>query len=319
MDGNTILKSNGSSTFDNPLLVGVVLYSTTASLSLILNLFVVFLFIRRNRLLCNPHNRCILNLSMTDILVSISILTSPDFVFGEAFFNTKQHSNVTRELYCRVLWNKCLTYMFAVTSLYTSVVLSFERWLAVKHSVFYKNQFKVCHMNFLIMASWIVGIITVVPTSVLLVEGVYDKPAQNCQFVLVKNKSYNILLATGQFLFQLVVPLLLITFAYIDVFRGIKISLRFAVSARAENINGIKRLKKVTKVAAITTIVLLVCWVPNTVLYFVSLLVQESPEDYSNPFVFVFSLLTFCNGSINPCIYVFSNPDLKNALKDIFY
>jgi hypothetical protein len=78
-------------------------------------------------------------------------------------------------------------------------------------------------MNVLIMASWITGFTAEVPVTVLT-EGIYDP-------------------------------------AYIlDVFRGMKTSLRFAASARAENINGIKRLKKVTKVAAITTFVLAVCW-----------------------------------------------------------
>lgn len=48
------------------------------------------------------------------------------------------------------------------------------------------------------------------------------------------------------------------TFAYNDVFRGIKTSLRFAAHARAKNI---KRVKIVTKVATITTIVLVVGWI----------------------------------------------------------
>lgn len=51
------------------------------------------------------------------------------------------------------------------------------------------------------------------------------------------------------------------TFAYNDVFRGIKTSLRFAAHARAKNI---KRVRIVTKVATITTIVLVVGWIPNT-------------------------------------------------------
>ena len=61
--------------------------------------------------------------------------------------------------------------------------------------------------------------------------------------------------------FQVVAPLLLMTFAYIDVFSGIKTSLRFAAHARAKNI---KRVKIVTEVTAITTIVLVVGWIPNT-------------------------------------------------------
>ena len=124
-----------------------------------------------------------------------------------------------------------------------------------------------------------------------------------------------LLLSIGHFFVQVAVPLTFITLAYIDVFRGIKTSLRFAASARAENINAIKRLKKVTKVAAITTIALAVCWVPNNTLYFFSLLAHEPVNAHNNPLITLVTLLTFGNGCINPFIYVFSNPDLRNAIK----
>ena len=317
MDWTITAGSNRTSTFGSRPLASTILYSTVASLSLILNIFVVFLLICGNRLLRNPHNRCILSLATTDILASISVLTNPDFVLGETFYNTKGHNPVTRELYCRVIWNKYLTYGLAVTSLFTSVVLSFERWLAVKRSVFYKIRFKTFHMNLLIIASWIVGFISDVP-NIFFVESAYERPAESCRFVLAKNKSLNLFLAIGQFLFKVVIPLIFITFTYIDVFRGIKTSLRFAACARTDNINAIKRLKKVTKVAAITTIVILVCWVPNNILYFSSLLAYEPVNAHNNPFVIFVALLTFCNGCINPCIYVFSNPDLRKAMKDIW-
>ena len=225
MDGNITIESNGSSTFGSyPPLVSAILYGTIVSLSLILNFFVFLLFVCRNHLLYNPHNRCILALAITDILLSIAVLTGPDFLFGETFYNTKGHNHVKREVYCRLIWSKYLPYAIAVTSLYTSVVLSFERWLAVKRGMFYKNQFTVYHMNLLMIASWIAGIITGIPSTVL-VEGVYDRPSQTCQFVLAKSKLFNTLLPTGLFLLQVVVPLTLITFAYVEVFRGIKTSL----------------------------------------------------------------------------------------------
>ena len=313
---NITAGSNVSSSFGSPPLVGTILYSTISSLSLILNIFVVFLLIRSNRLLRNPHNRCILSLATTDIIASISVLTNPDFVLGESFYNTRRHNPVTRELYCRVIWNKYLTYALTVTSVYTSVVLSFERWLAVRRSVFYKKRFTIFHMNLLIIASWISGLMAGVP-NIFFVEGAYERPTESCRFVLATNKLLYVFLSTVQFLFQVIIPLTFIILAYIGVFRGIKTSLRFAASARIENINAFKRMKKVTEVAAITTIVVVVFWVPNNILYFISLLVHEPVDGHNNPLVTFVTLLTLCNGCINPCIYVFSNPDLRKAVKDI--
>lgn len=93
----------------------------------------------------------------------------------------------------------------------------------------------------------------------------------------------SILLSTGLFLLQVVIPFTLIASTYIVVFRRIKASLRFAASARTETVNATKRLKKVTKVAAITTFVLAVCWLPSSIYFFTSLVVYER-EAISNWF-----------------------------------
>jgi hypothetical protein len=317
MEKNITHVSNGSGSLRNPLTTGAILFSTQVSFSLMANFLVVFLFACRRHLLCNPHNRCILSLAITDILTSISVFASPNFVLGENVYHPKGNNYLTRELYCRILWSNFLPFALGVTSLYTSVVLSFERWLAVRRSIFYKRRFKIRHMNVLIMASWITGFAAEVLVTIF-VEGVYDKPTESCRHILVQNKISTICLSTGLFLFEIVIPLALIILAYIDVFLGIKTSLRFAASARAENMNSIKRLKKVTKVAAITTFVLAVCWLPNSVLFYYSLLVNDPLYDKRSPFVMFVALLVCSNCCINPCIYVFSNPELRNALRDMF-
>ena len=70
---------------------------------------------------------------------------------------------------------------------------------------------------------------------------------------------------------------------------------------------------KRTKVAAITTIVVAVCWVPNNTLYFFSLLAHEPVNAHNNALITLVALLTFGNGCINPFIDVFSNPDFKKC------
>ena len=317
MDENTTVGSNGSGSLRHSSTAGAILFSAQASVSLMANIVVVILFTCRKHLLWNPHYRCILSLTITDILTSLSVLFNPRFTLGEKFYNPKAHNYFTREFYCRIVWNNFLPFALGVTSLYTSLVLSFERWLAVRRSIFYKSRFKIRHMNVLIMASWITGFTAEVPVTIF-VEGVYDKPTENCRQILVQNKISTICLSTGLFLFEIVIPLALIILAYIDVFLGIKTSVRFAASARAENMNSIKRLKKVTKVAAITTFVLAVCWLPNSILFYYSLLVNDPLYDKRSPFVMFVALLVFSNCCINPCIYVFSNPELRNALRDMF-
>ena len=311
------LETNGSESGRHSPTIGLIVFTVQASLSLIANSLVVALFISRRRLLCNPHNRCIMSLSITDILASISILFAPRLVIGEEFYKSAAHEYMAREFFCRILWNNFLCFALSVTSVYTSIVLSVERWLAVRRSMFYKMRFKVRHMNMLIIAAWVVGFMTELPV-VIFAKGVYENPEDICGYVFPQDKTLSICLSTGLFLFQTVIPLTIITLAYIDIFRGIKTALQFATSARAENVSGIKRLKKVTKVAATTTFVLAVCWLPCSVWFYISLLYFEPPNHYYSPSRILVATLVFTNGCINPCIYVFSNPELRKALRNMF-
>ena len=318
MDGNITKSFNRSENLVYPQVASSVIFSIQASLAVIANILVVFLFTCRRHLLCNPHSRCILSLAITDVLTGISLVFCPRLTTGEAFYNPSALSFIAQDVYCRILWSNFLPFAFGIASVYISVVFSFERWLAVRRSIFYKTRFKIRHMNMLILASWITGFTAEVPI-IFFVEVAHDQPSEICRFVLAKNKSLSTLLSTGWFLFQTAVPLVLMTLAYIDVFRGIKASLRFAASARAENITTIKRSKKVTMVAAITTFVLVICWLPCSVYFFVTLLLFQPLEDYSSPLLWLIALLAFSNSCINPWIYVFSNPELRNAFKSMFH
>ena len=189
----------------------------------------------------------------------------------------------------------------------------------MRRSIFYKSRFKIRHMNVLIIISWLIGFATEAPLT-FFIQGAHDHTAlESCRCTLSQNKLSTVFLSTGLLLSQAVLPSALISLAYIDVFRGIKTSLLFAASARAENIDGIKRLKKVTKVAAVTTFVVAVCWLPCSIAFYLSLLISEEPmNDNRNPFMVFVGLLAFANGCTNPCIYVYSNTDLRSALKDMF-
>ena len=153
---------------------------------------------------------------------------------------------------------------------------------------------------------------------IVLIECVHDDPAKNRRDVLARNKKFSISLSNGLFLFQTVVPVALIVAAYIDVSRGIKASLQFLASVRTDKVNCTKGLKKVTKVAAITALLLVVCSLPCSIyFYYTSLKYEPKIQGYRNPFLFFVGLLAFNIGCINPCIYVFSIPELRNAVKEI--
>ena len=294
-----------------------VAYSVTASIALVGNLCVVYMFARRRKLLEKSHNRCILNLALIDIFTALSLLSNPRMVLDETFYQVSSQNYLTRELYCRIIWSKCLPFSLGITSLYICVIISLERWLAVRKSFFYKNRFTTWHMNVLIVGCWIAGFASEIPVT-FITTGVYDNASIICRWNVknnLKNKAISIII----FLFHSLLPFTLIFAAYVDVFRGIRESLRFIATAGSKNFSSQKRLKKVTQMTAITSFILVLCWFPNHVYFFLLtfgyLPFNKNPDDVAN---IIFGVLAFFNSCLNPFIYVFSNPVFRKAFQELF-
>ena len=297
--------------------IGFVLFVVQASFSLLANVVVLILFSCRWRLLQNSHNRCILGLALTDIFTSIAVISAPRLTLDEEFYRPWINNRLNRELYCRVLWSNYLPFSLGITSLYLVVVLALERWLAVRRSVFYKTRFKPRHMNILIVSAWIVGFAVDSPVLTFF-HAVYDHPKETCRYAFPQNKAQLTTLACLMYFFQTILPLALILLAFVDVFRAIKTSLRFAEAARAKNIHCLKRMKRLTLIAALVAFVSIVSWIPSSTPFFVSLLNNEPFLNLGRPLPIVVSFLCFSNTVINPTIYVFSNPELRNVLGRLF-
>ena len=296
-----------------------VAYSVTASVALVGNLCVVYMFACCRKLLENPHNRCILNLALADILTALSLFSNPKFVLDETFYRVSSQTHVTRELYCRLVWSHYLPFSLGITSLYTCVVLSLERWLAVRKSFFYKNRFTTWHMNVLIMGCWIAGFASEVPVTFITI-GVYDNASMICRWDMQNNLKSKVI-SIALFLAHSLVPFTLIFAAYVDVFRAIRASLRFVATAGSQSLSNLQRLKKVTQMTAITSFILLLCWFPCQFYFLLSTLgyapipLRNNPDDVHN---IILGVIAFSNSSLNPFIYVFSNPVFRKAFKEIF-
>lgn len=290
-----------------------IAFSTTGSIALAGNSFVVYLFMRNPKWLSKSHNRCILNLAIADILTALSLFLVPGFVMPRRYYQMPPPNYLARELYCRIIWTQFLPFSLGITSLYTCLVLSLERWLAVTKSLFYKNRFKTKHMNMLILASWIAGFVNEIPVLVIA-RSVYDQAPIVCRWVIEDTRS-SIPMTIALFLGHTFLPFVLIFGAYVDVFRTIRASIRFGKSASNISLNSLKRMKKVSQMGAIASFILVICWCPAQIYFMLSVLgYTEFPEpNTSNVTVILVIALVFLNSCLNPLVYVFSNPAFRKA------
>ena len=133
LDENTSLAHEGS-----PLMNGLFIF--IALLSFVGNLLVVVLFLRNKKWLYQTYGRLVFALAVVDMLTAVCLFATPLAVHHEKRMHSPS-KGIAREMYCRLLWSHYILFSFGITSIYTCLVLTTERWVAVAKPL-YKRKYK---------------------------------------------------------------------------------------------------------------------------------------------------------------------------------
>ena len=171
-------------------------------------------------------------------------------------------------------------------------------------------------MNVLIVVALLEGY--VVETPALLGSGITRKQGRICQ---VNYESITLGAALVMFCVHGLLPFTTIVLLYVDIFRTIRKARKFAATARAVNTGNFARMRRITRMTAITSSLLMLTWMPGQTYFLLASMGQTSEKPWANPndpSSSVLGLLAFSNSFFNPFIYVFSNPTFKKAIVEIF-
>ncbi|XP_075587813.1 allatostatin-A receptor isoform X2 [Dermatophagoides farinae] len=260
---------------------------------------------------CNPQmysttNLLIINLAIADLLFIIFCVpfTAWDYAFPYWPFGS---------VWCKVV--QYLIVVCAYASIYTLVLMSLDRYLAVAHPIRSISLRTVKNANRAILILWIFILLFCIPTFIThnvsydnSSDGVYSV----CNFL---TEEYSYALYQVIFcLFSYVIPILLILILYILMLKRLWFS---GIPGRNMSSESVRSKKKVTRMVVIVVIIFACCWCPIQII-----LVLRSFNVYELSTTKVIiqitgQVLAYMNSCMNPILYAFLSENFRKAFRRV--
>lgn len=249
----------------------------------------LFLYNQRKVLFKKPYTVIIFALALTDVITAIFLFLCPGYTFAITIPEPKGTSALW--LYCQVLYGRMALFMIGLASMNLCVLLTFERWLAVVRPSQYMLKINTKRAVIGAMACYILAIVTIMGSSPAVRIHPENPAGKRCSY----GKGAN-LKVTGVvgFLMKSIIPFSIIAGLYLHVIYKMK------TGSEVGREHGDALRKKITKVAAIATLTLMLCWTPNQVTYLLFILGHATQ---GTTWMDVSVLLVFFNSCVNPVLY----------------
>ncbi|XP_011170316.1 allatostatin-A receptor isoform X2 [Solenopsis invicta] len=262
----------------------------------------VVLVVAANPGMRSTTNILIINLAVADLLFVIFCIpfTATDFVLPYWPFGN--------------VWCKIVQYLIIVTayaSVYTLVLMSLDRYLAVVHPIASMTWRTENHAILAICVAWVVILALCTPALVIHGEEV-ESPSENLTVCRILEQYDWTSFQVSFFLTSYVLPLVLIVIFYMSMlaklWRGARVS--------AESRRGRRR---VTRLVFVVVGVFAACWCPIQVIL-VSKSLDVYPLTTATVMVQIVShILAYTNSCINPFLYAFLSDNFRKAFRKIIY
>ncbi|XP_023234664.1 allatostatin-A receptor-like [Centruroides sculpturatus] len=262
--------------------------------------------------LCNPQmrsttNLLIINLAVADLLFIVFCVpftawdyALPYWPFGDAW--------------CKVV--QYLVIVCAYASIYTLVLMSLDRFLAVVHpitSISLRTERNALIAIFLV---WIVILLSCVPA--LKAHGEFNYMFAHAEYsmcIFLVNEGYNhAMFQICFFLSSYVIPLSLIFALYLLMLKRLWFGVAPGGHVSSESVRSKKR---VTRMVVVVVVIFAVCWCPVHIV-----LVMKGVEAYRLTPVGIAiqiaaQILAYMNSCVNPILYAFLSDNFRKAFRKV--
>ncbi|XP_017882301.1 allatostatin-A receptor-like [Ceratina calcarata] len=263
--------------------------------------FLVVIVVAANPGMRSTTNILIINLAVADLLFVIFCIpfTATDFVLPFWPFGN--------------FWCKMVQYLIIVTafaSVYTLVLMSLDRYLAVVHpitSITWRTE------NYAIVAICIAwAMILAISAPAFFIHGEFQEDSSNGTTCRILPQYSWPTFQISFFLVSYLLPLLLICFFYIcmliRLWRGDRVSAESA-----------ERRRRVTTLVFVVVGVFAFCWCPIQVIL-VTKSLDMYPASSATIMVQITShILAYMNSCVNPILYAFLSDSFRKAFRKIIY
>ncbi|XP_063709468.1 allatostatin-A receptor-like isoform X1 [Culicoides brevitarsis] len=267
----------------------------------------VVLVVAANPQMRSTTNLLIINLAVADLLFVIFCVpfTATDYVLPSWPFGD--------------LWCKFVQYMIVVTahaSIYTLVLMSLDRFLAVVHPIASMSIRTERNALFAIIFLWIIITTTAIPVAVTHGEVMQVWQGESNSACIFLYQDYNLVgFQVSFFLSSYVIPLALISMLYVAMLARLwKGAPGGRVSAESR-----RGKKRVTRMVVVVVLAFAICWLPIQLI-----LVLKSLKLYETTTIKVIMqvaahVLAYMNSCVNPFLYAFLSDNFRKAFRKVVW
>ncbi|KAL9885482.1 allatostatin A receptor 1 isoform 1-T2 [Glossina fuscipes fuscipes] len=269
----------------------------------------VILVVMVNQQMRSTTNLLIINLAVSDILFVIFCVpfTATDYMLPEWPFGDP--------------WCKYVQYMIVVTchcSVYTLVLMSFDRFLAVVHPVTSMSLRTERNASMAIIMAWVLIVTTAIPVALAHSVRYYHYRGRHytaCVFSSDNQMWSHLGFQLSFFLSSYVAPLTLICFLYI----GMLARLWKSAPGCKPSAESRKGKRRVTRMVVVVVLAFAICWLPIHII-----LVLKALNLYVNTHVTIIMqifahVLAYTNSCINPILYAFLSDNFRKAFRKVVW
>ena len=285
-----------------------VIFGLIVALGLLGNLLVIVV-IMKNEKMRSTTNILILNLAIADLcfIVFCVPFTATAYAMPTWPFGT---------IWCKVV--QYLMYVCAYASVYTLVIMSLDRYLAVVHpiqSMSYRTQKNTVYI---LVALWGVVLIGHVPLLIqhdVISYDYYGELRSAClNAKTVQNVPAARIFYGSFFVFGYVLPLSLIVILYGFMLKRLLYGVVPGGSQRAESIRSKKR---VTKMVVIVVVIFALCWLPIQIIFIIQNFGNFAQGIPAIAAQMVSNCLAYMNSCVNPILYAFLSDNFRRSFRKL--
>ncbi|XP_069952293.1 allatostatin-A receptor [Cherax quadricarinatus] len=282
--------------FEYAIIVAIVvpiIFGIIVLVGLFGNTLVVIVIIA-NKQMRSTTNYLIFSLAMADLLFIVFCVpfTASDYILLSWPFGS---------IWCKAV--QYLTYVTAYASVYTLLLLSFDRFLAVVHPIAAITIRTQRNALYSIALSWILILTSCIP--LYLCHGIKKQKFEgevyiHCAFL---DKEYNhMAFHIGFITTMYFVPLTVIVVLYLMILNRLWYGVSLGGSRSAESVRGKKR---VTRMVVIVVVTFIVCWFPIQLVLLLKSLDLYEMTTFRIITQIAAQVLAYINSCVNPILYAF--------------
>ena len=276
-----------------------VIISLIGIAAIIGNVLVLWVYYRRrNKSVKTAFDIFIINLAVSDLLAGIFIL------FGRFVFQPQIPENYESAMtYCYLLWGGFILFGCGLVSVYTCLVLTIERWLAIMKPHFYRR-IRGKHAIVTIIAVWIWSFL-INSTVFFSVKANFDK--RSCYWV--DPKTGRAFFAFIEISMSSILPFSIIIVLYAHIYHKVR---------HMKHLKGGKEdfKRRLTIIALAASVALIVGWLP-TKISFMLRYTSVGGKHLGQAAHLVFIMLALSNSFINPILYGIYSSKFRDEYREV--